>query len=111
MVTDFISKGGGYVEQEMMNDLSLRTSIETEFQDLLYFLNNKIKILFLTGTNVFNGKRLRRRNEPRPTEPSIVVEPETRNQRPDNNRQEKDQDQNLQEQNIQENQIFARSME
>ena len=31
VVTDFISEGGGYVEQEMMNDLSLRTSIETEF--------------------------------------------------------------------------------
>ena len=55
-VADFLTKGEGYVQQEMLADQSLRESIEQEAIPLFKFLNNKVKIALLTGNNVVQGK-------------------------------------------------------
>ena len=74
VVLDYVTQGEGYVENEIKNDLSLRHAIEEEFQNILYLFNNKIKILFLTSVNVWNGHRIRLRNQP--PKPTIVIQEE-----------------------------------
>jgi hypothetical protein len=54
---DFISKADGHVESRVLSDLTLRQSIEDEGRDFVKYLNNKAKILFLTASNVYEGKR------------------------------------------------------
>ena len=63
---DFLTKGGGYVREQIQNDLSLRTSIETEGADFVKYLNNKLKIVALSTSDVFHGKIEQRKHEPEP---------------------------------------------
>jgi hypothetical protein len=47
---------GGYVQEKMLQDMSLRESIENEAIPLFKYLNNKAKIAFLSANNVVQGK-------------------------------------------------------
>ena len=55
-IADKLSAGDGYVQEQMLSDVSLRESIENEAIPLFKYLNNKAKIAFLTGNNVVQGK-------------------------------------------------------
>ena len=74
LVLDLISKGEGYIEQEIKQDLTLRHTIEEEGQKLLYLVTNKYKILFLICIDLFTGHRKRLRDKP--PKPTIVIEEE-----------------------------------
>ena len=67
MAVDFMTKGGGHVKDRLSNDLSLRTAIEDEGRDMVKWLNNKSKIVFLTMNDTFEGKmeqKKEKQNEP-----------------------------------------------
>ena len=53
---DFMTKGNGHVKDRLSNDLTLRTAIEDEGRDMVKWLNNKSKIVFLTMNDTFEGK-------------------------------------------------------
>ena len=72
MAIDFISKGDGYVEQQLLGDESLKESLEMELSTILKFLNNKTRILFLTGNGTVHGKMLQKKTEKNET--AIVEE-------------------------------------
>ena len=55
-VADKLSRGEGYVQEQMLSDQSLRESIEQEALPLFQYLNNKVRIALLTGNNVVQGK-------------------------------------------------------
>jgi hypothetical protein len=55
---DVISKGNGFVREELENDLSLRESIEVEGARFVSYLNHRWRILALTSKVVFTGKRI-----------------------------------------------------
>ena len=55
-LADKLSAGDGYVQQKMLQDMSLRESIEDEALPLFKYLNNKAKIAFLSANNVVQGK-------------------------------------------------------
>ena len=57
MFCDFVLKGDGYVEREIMSDLSLRASIQSEGTEYVQFLSNRARIFLLTFVDVVNGKR------------------------------------------------------
>jgi hypothetical protein len=61
---DFFSRGGGYVREQVENDLSLRDALEQECGSLLKYLTNKSKIAFLTSTDVLQGKVVQKQSEP-----------------------------------------------
>ena len=61
---DFFSRGGGYVREQVENDLSLRDALEQECASLLKYLTNKSKIAFLTTTDVVQGKVVQKQSEP-----------------------------------------------
>ena len=63
---DVISGGGGHVREQVQNDLSLRTSLETELSDYLKYLNNLLKIVALSTSDVFHGKLEQRKSDPPP---------------------------------------------
>mgnify|MGYP000323949760 CR=1 FL=1 len=63
---DFMTKGGGHVREQVQNDLSLRTSLETELSDYLKYLNNLLKIVALSTSDVFHGKLEQRKSDPPP---------------------------------------------
>ena len=55
-LADKLSNGGGYVQQEIENDQSLRTSIVAEAGNFVSLLNNKVKLLALLGVDTMTGK-------------------------------------------------------
>jgi hypothetical protein len=55
-VADKLSAGDGYVQEQMLSDMSLRESIQNEAIPLFRYLNNKAKIAFLSANNVVQGK-------------------------------------------------------
>ena len=61
---DFFSRGGGFVRQQVENDLSLRDALEQECSSLLKYLTNKSKIAFLTTTDLVQGKVVQKQSEP-----------------------------------------------
>ena len=61
---DFFSRGGGYVKEQVENDLSVRDALEQECSSLLKYLTNKSKIAFLTTTYVVQGKVVQKQSEP-----------------------------------------------
>ena len=63
---DLVSGGGGHVREQVQNDLSLRTSLETELSDYLKYLNNLLKIVALSTSDVFHGKLEQRKSDPPP---------------------------------------------
>ena len=60
---DRLTKGHGWVEKEVGNDLTLRQSIQLEGSDLLFLRNNKIKIAILILIDSFHGKQRQREFE------------------------------------------------
>ena len=61
---DFFSRGGGFVKEQVENDLSLRDALEQECGSLLKYLTNKSKIAFLTTTDVVQGNVVQKQSEP-----------------------------------------------
>jgi hypothetical protein len=61
---DFLSKGDGFVHDEVMNDLSLRTALENEGSNFVNLLNNKCKIIALSSANVYHGKSKQKVDKP-----------------------------------------------
>ena len=55
-LADKLSAGDGYVSEKMLQDMSLRESIENEAIPFFKYLNNKAKIAFLSANNVVQGK-------------------------------------------------------
>ena len=55
-LADKLSNGGGYVQQEIENDQSLRSSIVAEAGNFVALLNNKVKLLALLGVDTMTGK-------------------------------------------------------
>ena len=53
---DLICKGDDFVNQEVQNDISLRTAIQVEAQQWVQFLSNRFKILALISVDIANGK-------------------------------------------------------
>ena len=85
VVVDKIGQSDSYIENEINNDLTLRHAIDKEFSELIYIFNNKIRILFLTCVNIFNGKRKQIRE--RAPQPTIVIS-EDANPRENNSQEE-----------------------
>ena len=71
---DLVSGGGGHVREQISNDLTLRESIETEGHDFVKFLNNKLKIVALSASDVMHGKLEQKKHTP--PEPIEMTEPE-----------------------------------
>ena len=63
-VVDKLTMSNGYVKDQIIRDLSLRTAIENEAVPLFQYLNNKVKIGVLTGNNVVQGKLKQKLQEP-----------------------------------------------
>jgi hypothetical protein len=59
-VLDLVTKGDGHVLDQIKNDLTLRQALEDEGRDLLKYLSNKSKVLFLSGADVYHGKQQQR---------------------------------------------------
>ena len=87
---DKMTRGDGFVQTELKNDLSLRAAFEIEGQKFVQFMTNRYKIIALTAIDGFNGKKQQvlsqpvvveindhRSTDPEPNNP--VVEPETTN--------------------------------
>ena len=55
---DKISQGDGFVESQILADLTLRQSIEEEGIEYLSLLQNKVRILVLTFVDTVNAKRI-----------------------------------------------------
>ena len=90
LCVDKMTRGDGFVQTELKNDLSLRAAFETEGQNLVKFLTNRYKIVALTAIDGFNGKKHQvdaqpvviEINDNRPENPEsdqTVAEPETAN--------------------------------
>ena len=71
-IIDILSKGNGHVLEHLENDISLRGAIEDEGRDLIKFLNNKLKIIALSSSDVYQGKAQQRREEK--TNPKVDIE-------------------------------------
>lgn len=54
---DAVIRGDGYVRDEIHNDLSLKSSIETELNNFTSFISNRYRILLLTFLDAMNGKK------------------------------------------------------
>ena len=67
LAMDTISRGDGYVRDEIEADVSLRQAIESEGSAFVQFLSNRFKIVALTTVDVFNGKRKEIENRPTAT--------------------------------------------
>ena len=57
VVMDKISKGDGYVQNEIEADITIRQCIEMELQNWVQFLSNRYKALACLGIDVVNGKK------------------------------------------------------
>ena len=64
-VTDKLSNGGGYVEEQIARDTNLRTAIQAEAGNFVSLLNNKVKLFALMAADTATGKMNQRQNEPK----------------------------------------------
>ena len=63
---DIVTGGGGHVQEQITNDLSLRTAMEDEGRDFVKYLSNKAKLVMLSLSDVASGKMdqsLKKQNE------------------------------------------------
>jgi len=72
MAVDFLTKGDGHVKDRLSNDLTLRTAIEDEGRDMVKWLTNKSKIVFLTMNDTFEGKMEQKKEKQK--EPATIEE-------------------------------------
>ena len=63
-VTDRLSAGGGYVQEQIQSDQNLRTAIQAEAGNILCLLNNKVKIFSLMAADTATGKMNQKLKEP-----------------------------------------------
>jgi hypothetical protein len=54
---DKIAGGHGHIQNELINDLSLREAIQAEGIHFVQYLTNRWKIAALTSVDLFNGKQ------------------------------------------------------
>ena len=52
---DKLLKADGHVEKEIVTDQALLECVQSELGDIIKFLNNKVKILFLLGNDTLSG--------------------------------------------------------
>jgi len=52
---DKLLKADGHVEREIVTDQALLECVQSELGDIIKFLNNKVKILFLLGNDTLSG--------------------------------------------------------
>ena len=74
LVLDKLTRGNGYVYEEITNDLTLRAAIEEEGVEWLQYITNRVRIALLSTIDTINGKRIQRQNEP--ADPIIEEEEE-----------------------------------
>ena len=72
LAIDFIAKGNGFVERQLLEDESLKESLEVELTSVLKYLNNKSRILFLTANDSVQGKMIQKKTEK--SETATIVE-------------------------------------
>jgi hypothetical protein len=63
-VTDKLSAGGGYVQEQIEQDQNLRTAIQAEAGSFLCLLNNKVKLFALMAADTATGKMNQKLKEP-----------------------------------------------
>ncbi len=56
-LVDKISKGDGYVEQELKCDISLRNCIQKELVDVLKIMTNRMQIAIFSVVDIVSGKK------------------------------------------------------
>ena len=66
IVLDMVGKADGHIEERVLNDLSLRESIEYEMVEIIKILNNKVKIATLCAIDFVEGKRDHMKTLPSP---------------------------------------------
>ena len=64
-VTDKLSAGGGYVQEQIENDQNLRLAIQSEAGSFLCLLNNKVKLFALMASDTATGKMNQKLKEPK----------------------------------------------
>ena len=64
-VTDKVSGGGGYVQEQIENDECLRTAIQSEAGNFISLLNNKVKLFALMASDTCVGKMNQQLKEPK----------------------------------------------
>ena len=64
-VTDRLSCGGGYVQEQIENDQNLRLAIQAEAGSFLCLLNNKVKLFALMAADTATGKMNQKIKEPK----------------------------------------------
>ena len=64
-VTDKLSGGGGYVQEQIENDQNLRTAIQAEAGNFISLLNNKVKLFALMASDTCVGKMNQTLKEPK----------------------------------------------
>ena len=64
-VTDKLSGGGGYVQEQIENDQNLRTAIQAEAGNFISLLNNKVKLFALMASDTCVGKMNQQLKEPK----------------------------------------------
>ena len=65
---DMISRGNGFVREQVENDQSLHTAIAAEGVNFIALLNNKVKLLALLSADVMTGKLNQQLKSPQITE-------------------------------------------
>jgi hypothetical protein len=60
MICDKITRGDNHVAEQLMQDISLRKSIESEVIPFISMLDNKLKLGMLTATGIVAGKMKQR---------------------------------------------------
>ena len=67
LAMDKVMFGNGFVQEEIESNTQIQQSIKQEFSNLTQFLNNRCKLLMLTGISAVNGKRAQLAAEPKET--------------------------------------------
>jgi hypothetical protein len=57
LICDTVGGGQGYIENELVSDMSLRAALDEEISSVIGFLTNRLKIGVLMAADVTNGKR------------------------------------------------------
>jgi hypothetical protein len=74
-VADRVSRGDGYVADQIANDLTLAQAIHMEGSSLFKYINNRMRILLLLSIDVFEGKKKQRlHGAPREEEAAATAE-------------------------------------
>lgn len=73
-VLDKITKGDGFVEAEVKNDLSLRNAIQRELIEYVKHITNRLQVVIFSGADVLQGKKKQRNGTNDQTSQGINVD-------------------------------------